>query len=79
MWRYDLLYNVRIYIAFPTIEGCIATPPANDYIVIPSIVDCIVIPSTEDCFMIGLFASSFFLLNVLLCTFYLRIYPTDIT
>ena len=70
--RYDLLNNVRIHIAFPTIEGYIAIPFANCYIVIPSIGDCIVLPSTEDCFMFRLLVS-FILLIVLPCTFYLRI------
>ena len=54
-----LLYNVRIYIVFPTIEDYIAIPPAEDYIVIHS---------TEDCSMIPAIASSI-LLNVLPCNF----------
>ena len=49
-----LLYNVSLYIVFPTMEDCIAILPAEDYIVIHS---------TEDCFMIPAVGSSM-LLNV---------------
>ena len=63
MLIYDSLYDVRIYIGIPIMEG---------YVAIPSAEDCTVIASTEDCFMITLFASSI-LLNVLPYTFDLRI------
>ena len=52
---HDLIYNVRIYFALPTIEDYIAIPSAEGYIVFPS---------TGSCFMILLFASSM-LFNVL--------------
>ena len=69
MWRYNLLYNVVIYIVLPTIEDCIVIPFAGDYTVIFS---------TEDCFMNPLFAASI-LLNVIPYTFYLRICSVTIT
>ena len=50
----DLLYNVKIYFALPTIADYIAIPSAEDYIAFPS---------TGSCFMILLFVSSM-VLNV---------------
>ena len=51
---HDLLYNVRIYFALPTIADYIAISSAEDYIAFPS---------TGSCFMILLFVSPI-LLNV---------------
>ena len=48
MLLYELLYNVRIYIAIPTV---------HNYIAISFIEDDNVILATGDCFMIPLFAS----------------------
>ena len=63
MFLYDLLYDVRNYIALPTVEDNIAIPSATDYTAILS---------TKDCFMIPFFASSI-LLNILPYTFDLRL------
>ena len=49
MWLYDLLCNVRTYIALPTIDNYIAITFAEV---------CTAILSTRDCLMIPLFASS---------------------
>ena len=65
----ELLYNVRIYIAFPTVD---------DYIAIPSAEDCTAILSTEDCFMIPVCASPM-LLNVLSLKFYFGIWFVNYT
>ena len=60
----DLLYNVRIYFALPTIADYIAIPSAENYIAFPS---------TGSCFMSLLFVSSM-VLNVSPFKFDLIIY-----